>query len=1284
MRVIADLSRITQRDPSISTTMSWGGRTIPSPCVVEDDATGMRAMLIDVTNDTLNNGSDLPIPVWNAAHVEGVSFIGVAYGAVGVDEVTYLRAEDFIEHRDRYQSCYLLSPKLLTNSFVVHCPQETSFTEVGHLLHEASLRVPAEPEANERFVHLHTHTEFSLLDGLSTVPEMVAAVIADGGTALGTADHGNVAVHPHLQKACDDAGIKPIFGMEAYLVPDRHRRGKKRFYVHDNGLDIEVDPDTISDKSAIIERSDSKEALGEYQHVCLWAKDDIGLRNLWSMSTLGYTDGFYGKPRIDYEVLERHSEGIIASTGCLRGPLAHPFINGDEQQARHNVGRLAAIYGKDLYVEIHTNHLPEQVRANHFSLAVAKEMGLGIIASVDSHYAHSDQKDTHQAWLAVQTNSDLSDDSSLFAGGQDYHLKTEVEVRKSLDYLPEDIVQEAIVTTAKIAAQCTAKVEGESHPPVYSKPSAEHPDPVKRDEERLIELCLSNWERKTAGKSYDDETAIQRFNREMSLITQFQFPGYFLVVADYVNYARSIGALVGPGRGSGGGSYVAYQCGITGLDSIEHNLLFERFLNEGRKEMPDFDVDFATKMREPLKAYLRERWGSDHVLSIGTVIRLQPKGAFNDAIRVLKPLGYEVVWQDAEELRKALDDASLALAGTKLDWEKFVVEHESLINRLRSTYPEIMTLAESFIGRVKSFGKHAAGVVVSTDKPLTDLPMRTDENGNLISQFDMDSLGALGYIKFDLLTLRTLDTIQDTLELIEKDFGTKIDLEAFVEEHNDPQVWQEVSEGNTLGIFQIETSTGTRLTKRFRPQSVDDLSVIMALVRPGPARSGLTDSFIARKDGQEPVRFADPRLETSLGWTYGVPVFQEQVMEIVRDLAGYDLIEADAVRKILGKKQVEKVESAGRQFIEAAVAHDTDRDAAELIWSQLAEFAKYAFGAAHSYGYAVLGLWTAWLKVHYPVHYFTALLSTVADDRIADFVTEARRMGYGVSGPDVNLSGIGFTPSGTEVRYGLARVKGVGEGTAEAIVAEAPYSSLADFRDRLLIKGSAVNLGHTRILVHAGAFDSIEPNRRAVEMALEGEATGEDAVCVFKNIEVVGPGGLPCTFDWDNEVDPPMVSKGRGKTKVYEAKPPPKRCTKACRNYTPPPPMDPTTVSPYTDDDIRSIEREMFGVWLSSSPFDRIDPADREVLHTREEIHSGPVGEYLTAAIVSSMRKHLPKSGGSPMYFVTLDTESGSLDAVCFSSTYDAVKADLTKDRLVFVNLKKTDRGVQIAGCAGA
>lgn len=1249
-------------------TLSWQGKTLPSPCIVEDESNGLRALLIDTL--------DIPVHVWTSAHSAGASIIAVPIPEG--EQALYLRAERFMDVRIEGAFAYSVPESAWSLGAVT-----SSLMEMAQSTQQAPAPAPGGDD-QPHFVHLHTHSEYSLLDGLSTIEEMVTSVVNDGGRALGVSDHGNVAAHPELQRICDEADIKPIFGSEVYLVPDRHRRGKKRYYVHDNGIDIEVDPDSISDKSQIIEKSDSREALNEYQHVCLWAKTDEGLRNLWSMSTIGYTEGFYGKPRIDYDVLSRFSEGVIASTGCLRGPLAHPFINGDEQTARENTARLAGIFGDDLYVEIHTNQLPEQIKANEFSLKIAREMGLGIIASVDSHYATPAQKNVHQAWLAIQTDSDLADDSSLFAGGHDYHLATQDEVIAALNYLPAEVVAEAVETTSRVADQCTARITGEPHPPVYSKPSAEHPDPVKRDEERLVDLCLSNWEAKSKGKSYTDDEAVDRFEREMSLLRSRSTCGYFLVVADYVNHAREMGALVGPGRGSGGGSQIAYYCGITGLDSLEHDLLFERFLNEGRNELPDFDVDFPTKWREPLKAYLRERWGQDNVLSIGTVIRLQPKGAFNDAIRVMKHYGVEIQWSEAEELRKAITAAMVPLAGAKLSWPKFVTDHEDLVSRMRANHPEIMGLMETFLGRVKSFGKHAAGVVVSTDKPLTDLPMRTDSEGNLISQFDMDSLGALGYIKFDLLTLRTLDTIQGTLDRIEEDLGHRPDLENFLDEHDDPQVWEHLSAGNTLGVFQVETPTGTRLTQRFRPESVDDLSAIMALVRPGPSRSGLTDSYIARRNGEEPVRYTDPRLERSLGSTYGVPVYQEQVMEIVRDLAGYSLVEADAVRKILGKKQIEKVDEAGRKFIEAAVANDTDRDVAETIWSQLAEFAKYVFNRSHSYGYAVLGHWTAWLMVHYAPYYLAELLTTVDDDRMGEFVTEARRLGYTVAIPDVNLSGVGFGQSGIEVRYGISQIKGIGIPTAQAIVDKAPFESVEDFRARLLVKGSVVNLGHMRTLVHAGAFDSLSPNRRALEMSLEAEATGEGARCVFKDENVVGPGGLPCTFDWANEPDPPKVSKGRGKSKVWEIKPPPKRCTVACRNYTPPPPVDAATVAPYTEDDIRGIEREFFGVWLSSSPFDRIDHEDRAVLHTREEISNGPQGEYVTAAIVAGLRKHMPKSGGSPMYFVTLATETGSVDAVCFSDAYERVRTDLVEGRLVFVSLKKTGRGVQVAGCAGA
>lgn len=1257
---------------SDDTTSMVDGRTLPVPSVVED-ADGIRALLLPATTP-----DHLSAHLWARAHAAGAAYLLIVFA--DEDASAAMLTETFIAERveNARAGTFGIDPQhwmLLTGV--------PSYRDVVGQV--ASEQTDAERPSGT-FVHLHTHSEYSALDGLSTISEMIREVLADGQTALAVTDHANCAVHPELGNRAKEAGIKPIFGMEANLVEDRLRRGRSWWVVEEGGVEYEVDEESLSEaqKKKAQRRSDAKEVLGDYQHITLWAMDEVGLRNLWAMSTEGYRDGFYGRARIDYDTLTRHAEGVIASTGCLRGPLARPLTQNQSEQAMLNVARLAGIFGDRLYVEIHTNHLEEQVKVNHESVRIARQMGLPMIAAVDSHYAAASDRETHRAFLAIQQDKDLTDDTSLFAGGQDYHMKTEAEVREALAYLGSDVVDEAVANTVVLADRCTATLGGDPTPPVFSKATKDHPDPVAWDVERLIDLCLSNWERKITGKPYSSETAEARFEMEMSLLIPKQFCGYFLTVADYVNWAKEQGCLVGPGRGSGGGSLVAYLAGITELDPILWDLDFSRFLTEGRTSLPDFDVDFPTSWRERLKTYIRSRWGEDYVLSIGTVTRLKPKGALNDACRVLKGSGHEIPWTVAEVFRAAVSEADKAAAGTKVSWEEIVAQYEDIIVPMRQNYPEIMGLMERIVGRLRTYGKHPAGMVVSTDRPLTDLPMRTDNDGNLISQFDMVALEALGYVKFDLLTLRTLDTVQQCVDLVEEKFGKRVNVYDWREELEDPQVWEEVAAGHTLGIFQIETPGGTRMTQRYRPDSIDGLAADITIVRPGPMRSGLTETFLKRRDGLEQVSYPDPRLEALLGPTYGAPIYQEQVMGICMAIAGYTSDEADAVRKILGKKQVEKVEAAGQKFVAAAVERGMTRAAADMLWAQLAEFAKYGFGKAHAYGYAVLGFWTAWLKFHFPVQFITAALSTVDDDRLPEFINEARRMGYKVAPPDINLSRPNFTPSDLVIRYGISNVKGVGLPTAQYIVERAPYDSLEDFRDRTMVKGSPVDSGHLKTLVAVGAFDSVVTNRRAVEMQLERESSGEAVRCVFRDDAALGPGGLPCTFDWANEPDPPMESKGRGKSKVLVAKAPPKRCTIACRQYTKPEPVDVDLIQPYTADDIMAREREVLGTWLSGSPFDRLDPGDLAALHTAEDVNSGPVdAEYMAAGLVQAIRPKKDRQGND-YAFVTLDCQNGTVDAVCFASVFGEVRTHLRKDALVLAVLWKTDRGVQISALAPA
>ncbi len=1256
-----------------STTM-LDGRTFPVPSVIAD-SDGVRALLLDV-DDAVE--SRVPVHLWAKAHAAGVAYLVASFDQYGSAAMI---TEDFISRRwdDPRHGMFRVQPG------------DWTIRETDGLPSYRDLVLATAPEPDEdapkpkgTFVHVHTHSEYSALDGLSTIPEMLKAAEADGQTALAVTDHFNCAAHPELGTRAAKAGIQPIFGMEANLVEDRHRRGRSWWVIESDGISYEVEEEGMSDaqRKTATRMSDAQDVLNDYQHITLWAMDQTGLKNIWAMSTEGYREGFYGRPRIDYDTLMRHSEGVLASTGCLRGPLARPLTQGNSEQAMLNVARLAEIFPDRLYVEIHTNHLEEQIKVNHKSVEVARQFGLPMLAAVDAHYAAPEDKQTHRAFITMG-DKDLSDDSTLFAGGHDYHMKTEAEVREALAYLGDDVVAESIANTVALADRCSATLGADPAPPVFSKATKDHPDPVQWDIERLIDLCLSNWH-KVQGKSYSEADAEARFEMEMSLIIPKGFCGYFLTVADYVNWAKAQGCLVGPGRGSGGGSLVAYLSGITDLDPIEMDLDFSRFMTEGRTELPDFDVDFPSSWRGRLKAYITQRWGEDYVISIGTVTRLKPKGALNDAIRLLKGIGHEMPYEVVNLFKAAVTEADKAAAGTEVKWEDLRIQYEDIIDPMFETYPEIMHMMDRLVGRVRSYGKHPAGVVVSTDAPLTDFPMRTDEDGNLISQFDMNALAALGLVKFDLLTLRTLDTVQMCVDLIEARFGRRINVYEWREEFKDPQVWDEVAIGNTLGIFQIETAGGTRMTRRFKPTSIDALAADITIVRPGPMRSGLTETFLKRHDGLEQVSFPDARLEALLGPTYGAPIYQEQVMGICMTIAGYTSDEADKVRKMLGKKEVEKVVEAGKKFVEAAVVNGMARPVAESLWAQLAEFAKYGFGKAHAYGYAVLGFWTAWFKFHFPVQFITAALSTVDNDRLPEFITEARRMGYSVSPPDINTSKANFTPFDLTIQYGLGNVSGVGAKTAEYIVAKGPYASYEDFRDRIMVSGSGVDAGHLKALVAVGAFDSLVPNRRALEMELERAATGEDKKCVFKDVAALGPGGLPCTFDWANEVDPPMESKGRGQTKVFFPKAPPKRCTVACRNYTQPEAMDVDLVQPYTKDDILAREREVLGTWLSGSPFDRLPAEALETLHTAEDVNNGPAdAEYTVAALVNGLR--LKKDRNNNNYaFVSLDARNGTLDAVCFSSVFAGAATHLRKDALVLAVLWKTDRGVQISALAPA
>ncbi len=1143
------------------------------------------------------------------------------------------------------------------------------------------------------FVHLHAHSEHSALDGLSTVDEMVAAVVADQQEAMALTDHGVAAGHPTLQTVADKAGIKPIFGIEAYFVDDRLRRpGKRPALKQFEAMASEAGRPLATAQEPFEQALKAYEAdlaeVTDYWHLILWAASDQGLANLWALITMANREGFYRYPRMDWELLARYSEGVLASTACLRGPLADVVCDdsgdGDEQRAAQRIGRLLSIFPDRLYVELHTNQLPRQKLLNQRLVELASRHSLPVVSAVDSHYPCADDAHTHRVWLAAQTNTDLQDEAALFSGEEQYHMMTAAEVVRSLGYLPEPVVEESMKNTVAVADRCSARLAKRASSPVFSKvrdlPGETYEQARERartrDRERLVEICLSNWS-KVVGKDNSEEDYIARMEREMRLLVDKDYVWYFLLVADYCLWAKRNGIMVGPSRGSGGGCLIAYLLGITALDPVQYDLIFERFLTEGRKALPDFDVDFPASKREVLQGYVTDRYGSDYVMRVGTHLRLRNKGVIRDLARVLKHT-IDIHYPDVDAVCKIIDRAEAASAGLGIPWDVLWVQNEEELAPYRDRYPQLFDLAGRMVGRLKSYGRHAAGLVISLDQPLADrFPMRMATDGSqVIGEFDMDACEALGLPKFDLLTLRTLDTLQQCVDLIQQRQDERVDVYAWRQEYEDPATWDEISAGNTLGFFQIETAAGTKLCREMQPRSIPDLADVITLDRPGPMRSGLKDLYLRRRRGEEAVSYPDPRLEQVLGPTLGVILYQEQVMATCAALAGYDMEEADRVRKILGKKLVDQVQAEGERFVPRCVERGMAAEDATQIWTLLAEFSRYSFGKAHAYGYAVLGFWCAYLRTHYPVEFLTAALSTVDKDRIPEFVAEARRLGVKVLPPDINASGQGFTAGDGAVRYGLDSIKGVGEKMVQALIAGQPYASWEDFWER---RGK-VDTGTVGLLVRVGAFDSLEPHRRRLEQLLDRIVSGAAERCVWWDDNVVGPNGLPCSFDWASE-PPPMGVRG-----PLKPKPPPKRCTVRCRNYVQ---VDPLAgldqVTPYSDREVREREMELLGVHLSSTPFDDVPPSVLDEAVTVAELEAAPVGVSLVVVgLVARVRLHTDRTG-KKMAFCAVAVASGDeLDVTCFATEWARYARDVRVGEMVLMSVRKTARGLVLGAMVPA
>jgi len=907
------------------------------------------------------------------------------------------------------------------------------------------------PEATMAFVHLHTHSEYSLLDGANRIPDLLDHVQSLGMDSLAITDHGNLHGAWSFYQEAKARKIRPILGFEAYLAfGSRHAREKQA------------------------------DAPAAYSHLVLLARNRTGYKNLIKLSSIGWLEGYYRRPRIDREVLERHQEGLICLAACLSGEISLYLRQGNFEKAKASASYFAGLFGKDgFWLEVQDHGIGEEKVVSDGMFRLAQELGLPVVATNDAHYLKKDDAEAHDVLLAIGTGKDLDDPKRFRFFGQESYVKSEKEMAALFKGRPEVLSE-----TARVAALCEFDFEKKYFLPQYPRPAE-----FASDNDLLVHLAEAG-----ARERYGDplpEAAAQRLAYELDVIQRTGYAGYFLIVYDLIKAARDRGIPVGPGRGSAAGSLVAYALRITSVDPLRFDLLFERFLNPERISMPDIDLDFCFERRGEVMEYVRARYGRESVGQIITFGTLKARAAFRDVARTLR-----VEMGDVDRITKLIPSGpafsmTLTEAAAKVPEVKAAAAQDERIKK-------VLELGARIEGLARHASVHAAGVVIAPG-PLSDyVPVCLAPQGNegIITQYDMVGLEKVGMLKIDLLGLKTLTVLHDAVEMVKARHQVTIDLDSLP--LDDPRVYATLRSGRTAGIFQFESALANDCLRNMKCDRFDDLVATNALLRPGPLDTGMHLVFINRKLGREKVRFPHPDLEEILAPTYGVITYQEQVMRIAHVLAGFSLAEADVLRKAVGKKDKELIQAELSRFVERAVAKGYQKRVIEDIAAQIETFGRYGFNKSHAVAYSVLSYQTAWFKTYYPAEFMAALLSSEIGntDKVVQYIAEARELGLVVLPPDVNESGFKFTVVGDQrIRFGLGAIRNVGEGAIASIIAgrEAggTYRSLVDLCERIDLR--LCNKRVIEALVDAGACDSLGGHRAQLVSALE-HAFGEAQV----------------------------------------------------------------------------------------------------------------------------------------------------------------------------------------------
>ncbi|HVA75718.1 MAG TPA: DNA polymerase III subunit alpha [Acidimicrobiales bacterium] len=928
------------------------------------------------------------------------------------------------------------------------------------------------------FTHLHQHTEFSMLDGAARVPDVIARAVSDGQPAIGITDHGNMYGVLDFYKAAREAGIKPIIGTEAYMAGEsRFERPVRRGRVDDTG-------------------GDAGEGEKLYYHLTLLAESDQGYKNLMKLSSEAYLDGYYYKPKCDWELLERYHEGIVATTGCLGGVVLQAILNGNTQKATALASRLQDIFGREsLFVELQDHGLPEQHRTNPELIRLAQRINAPLLATNDSHYVSRSDAEAHDALLCVQTGSVKDDPKRFKFHGDEHYLKTAAEMRHLFRDYPE-----ACDNTLWIAERANVEIEfGKPKLPSFPRPEG------FADADSYLRHLTHEGAAQRYGTPLPD-AVVERLDYELGVISSMGFSDYFLVVWDLIRHARDSGIRVGPGRGSAAGCCVAYCLRIVDLDPIHYDLLFERFLNPGRKQMPDIDMDFDERYRSEMIRYATERYGWDRVAQIVTFSTIKARAAVRDAARVL---GYPYGLGDkiAKLMPPLVMGRDTPLWACFDENPKYIDGYKQAaeLRELCEVDPDaakVVGVARGLEGMRRQDGIHAAAVVISGD-PLTDhLPIQRKpdpggrpEDAPIVTQYEMHGVEELGLLKMDFLGLRNLSVIDRTLVLIEETTGDVVDIDNV--SLDDPAVYEMLQRAESIGIFQLEGGPMRALMRSLVPDSFDDIAALNALYRPGPMAANMHYDYADRKNGRKPITYLHPDLEEVLADTQGLMIFQESMMRVAQKIAGYSLEEADNLRKAAGKKIREVMAKEREKFIAGCERTGYGAEIGEKLFDIIEPFADYAFNKSHAYGYALVGYQTAWLKAHYPAQYLAALLTSVKDDKdkTGVYLVECRTQGIEVLVPDVNVSASDFSAARSVegagerwvIPFGLSAVRNVGEGLVDKIIAErekeGPFKDFYDFCNR--VDPMVLNKRTVESLIKGGAFDSLGHPRQGLCMVFE-------------------------------------------------------------------------------------------------------------------------------------------------------------------------------------------------------